>query len=140
MTSVSESTTPYSLSNHISYDHLAPRYQAYLSQISVHREPKSYEEAIKDSRWVEAMQMEILALEDNRTWTIVPLPPKKKAISCRWVYKIKYKANGEIERFKARLVAKGYSQTEGIDYEETFSPVVKIVTVRIIIALAVARN
>lgn len=60
------------------------------------------------------MKTEISALQDNHTWDIVSLPEGKKPIGCKWVYKIKYKAAGEIERFKSRLVAKGYSQQEGI--------------------------
>lgn len=68
------------------------------------------------------------------------MPLGKKAIGCRWVFKIKYKANDEVERFKARLVAKGYNPTEGIDYQETFLPIVKMVTVRSIISLAIDEN
>lgn len=89
VTTVSESTYPYSLANHVSYALLSPRYQAYLSQISKNTEPKSYEKAVQDQRWVEAMQHEIAALEDNGTWSVVPLPPGEKVIRCRWVYKIK---------------------------------------------------
>ena len=62
------------------------------------------------------MKEEIQALEDNKTWEVVTLPVGKKAIGCKWVYKIKYKANGEVERFKARLVAKGYTKKGDIDY------------------------
>ena len=82
----------------------------------------------------------IVALEDNGTWTIMQLPQGKRDIGCRWVFKIKYKQNRQVDRFKARLVAKGYSQTKGIDYQETFSPIVKMVIVRSIIAIAAAEN
>lgn len=81
------------------------------------------------------MQQEIAALEDNASWTVMELPPGKKAIGCRWVCKIKYYADGQVERYKARLVSKGYSQTEGIDYHGTFSPMVKMVTVRTLLQL-----
>ena len=95
---------------------------------------------MKDNRWIEAMQSEIQALEENHTWKIVQLHVDKKDIGCKWVYKIKYNANGEVKRFKARLVAKGYNQREGLDYQETFSPVVKMVTVRVVISLAAAQG
>ena len=68
------------------------------------------------------MDEEMAALDGNKTWELVPLPKDKKAIGCKWVYKAKHKADGNIERYKARLVAKGYAQTYGIDYEETFTP------------------
>ncbi|KAE8668142.1 hypothetical protein F3Y22_tig00112344pilonHSYRG00066 [Hibiscus syriacus] len=102
----------------------------------LHVEPKTYTEAIQNLEWIKAMNEEFLALESNNTWSLVPLPSNKTPIGSKWVYRIKYKSNGEVERFKARLVAKGYTQREGVDYVETFSPVAKMVTVRTVLALA----
>ncbi|XP_016647164.1 PREDICTED: uncharacterized mitochondrial protein AtMg00820-like [Prunus mume] len=103
-------------------------------------EPHSFAEAVLDPHWKEAMDSELQALESNHTWTITTLPPGKEPIGCKWVYKIKHHSDGSIERYKARLVAKGYTQTEGIDYHDTFSPTAKMVTVRCILALAAAQN
>jgi hypothetical protein len=86
------------------------------------------------------MKAEIKALEENNTWVVTDLPSDKHPIGCKWVYKVKYKSDGTIERYKARLVAKGYTQCEGLDYLETFSPVAKMTTVRCFFALAAAKN
>ncbi|XP_049347856.1 uncharacterized mitochondrial protein AtMg00820-like, partial [Solanum verrucosum] len=88
----------------------------------------TYAKTCKEPKWIEAMHAEIQALTNNITWELVDLPKGKSAIGCRWIYKMKYKSTGEVERFKTRLVAKGYSQKEGIDYKETFFLVVKMVT------------
>ncbi|RVX10895.1 Retrovirus-related Pol polyprotein from transposon TNT 1-94 [Vitis vinifera] len=98
--------------------------------------PNSVQEALADPRWKAAMNEEMKSLQKNETWELVECPQGKKPVGCRWIYTVKYKADGSIERFKARLVAKGYTQTYGIDYTETFAPVAKINTVRVLLSLA----
>ena len=100
-------------------------------------EPHTYREAHTDPLWQQAMNEELDALHKNHTWDMVDLPHGQSVVGCRWVYKIKTKANGSVERYKARLVAKGFTQEYGIDYEETFAPVAHLTSVRCLIAVAV---
>ncbi|GKV32406.1 hypothetical protein SLEP1_g41016 [Rubroshorea leprosula] len=86
------------------------------------------------------MEDEMNALEKNNTWTLETLPAGKRPIGFQWVYKIKYKVDGIVERYKAHLVAKGFTQVEGLDYYDTFAPVAKLVTVRCLLAVAPIRN
>jgi len=79
-------------------------------------EPTSYKQANSIPHWQNAMKNEIKALEKNPTWDLVILPQNKSVIGCKWVYRVKFQANGKVERYKARLVAKGYTQQEGIDF------------------------
>lgn len=126
--------------NLVTFDRFPSSHKAFLASTSVISEPQSYEEASQHPLWVEAMQKELKALSDNNTWDLVDLPPDKKAIGFKWVFKVKLKADGSLERCKARLVAKGFNQKFGVDYAETFSPVVKMTTLRCLLALAASRN
>ena len=96
----------------------------------------SFEKAAQDKKWRKEMDEEIRVIEKNNTWELTSLPKGHKAIGVKWVYKTKRNAKGEIERHKARLVAKGYSQKAGIDYDEVFTPVARLETIRLIISLA----
>ena len=102
-------------------------------------EPRTYKEAMESdamSEWESAAQTEMETIKANRTWTLVDLPANCKLIGCRWVFKVKYDANGNVDWYKARLVAKGYTQVHEIDYTETFAPVVKFNSIRTLLALA----
>ncbi|KAF5776249.1 putative RNA-directed DNA polymerase [Helianthus annuus] len=134
------SSTVHSLANYVSYEKFSNSHKVFLTAITTHNEPKSFHEAMQDENWKLAMKKEIQALEENKTWTLEPLPEGKRAIDSKWVYKLKYKPNGEIERHKARLVAKGYTQMEGVDFHDTFAPVAKLVTVRTLLAVAVKKE
>ena len=83
------------------------------------------------------MDAEFHSLQKQHTWSLVPLPPHKNIIPCKWVYKLKRHSDGSIARYKARLVARGYLQQFGLDYDETFNLVVKPAIVRLLLALAV---
>ena len=87
-------------------------------------------------KWKEALDSEYTSLIKNRVWNLVELPKGRKPVGFRLVFKIKHNANGAVERYKARLVAKGYSQEEGIDYEETFSPVARYTSIPSVLAIA----
>ena len=100
--------------------------------------PKTYKETIHGpfaTQWKAAMDEEFHSLITNKTWRLTNLPPGRKAIRCKWVYALKTKPDGSLDRFKARLVAKGCSQIPGVDFHETFSPTVKYDSLRIILAL-----
>jgi hypothetical protein len=134
------SGTKYPLSSFHSLTQLSPSHKAFSMSITHCTEPQSYEEASQSEQWKTAMNLELDALAKNCTWKIVELPPHIKPIGCRWVYKVKHRSDGSVERYKARLVAKGYNQVEGIDYFETFSPVAKLSTVRTLLAIAATKN
>lgn len=113
-----------------------PNHVAYTTTLDA--EPSTFKQANTDPKWRSAMAQEINALAQNHTWTLVPYDPQMNVVGCEWVFKVKCKSDGTIERYKARLVAKGFHQHEGIDYLEIFSPVVRPTTIRLIISLAVS--
>lgn len=103
-------------------------------------EPRNVKQALKDPKWYAVVKDEFDALQRNHTWSLVPLPPNRQSIGCKWVFWVKESADGSINRYKARLMAKGFHQIQGYDHNETFSPVVKSITVQLILTLALTRN
>jgi hypothetical protein len=99
-------------------------------------DPLSFNEAVTEEKWIEAMDEEIHTIEKNDTWKLTYLPENKKAIGVKWVYKTKKNVKGEVQRYKARLVAKGYKQREDIDYGEVFAPIARLETIKLMISLA----
>jgi hypothetical protein len=109
---------------------------AFTSKLFSVKIPKSVQVALEIPKWREVILEEMKALEKNKTWSVTSLPDGKKTVGCKWVFTVKYNSDGSIERYKARLVAKGFTQTYGIDYLETFAPIAKLNTIKILLSLA----
>ncbi|RVX22336.1 Retrovirus-related Pol polyprotein from transposon TNT 1-94 [Vitis vinifera] len=106
-------------------------------------EPQTFKEAVNSTEglmWKEAIKSEIDSILQNHTWELVDLPPGCKPLSSKWIFKRKMKVDGSIDKYKARLVIKGYRQTEGLDYFDTYSPVTRINSIRMVLAIAALRN
>lgn len=110
---------------------------ACMNNFSQIRAPIDHIVALKDPKWKQAIEEEIVALQHSHTWDLVDLPRGKKVAGCRPVYRVELKPNGTLDRFKACLVAKGYCHTYGLDYIDTFSLVAKLNLVRILVSLGV---
>ncbi|KAJ6715423.1 hypothetical protein OIU85_026875 [Salix viminalis] len=110
--------------------------RCHLSMI----EPESYQEAVRNIAWQEAMNAEMEMIDKNETWELVERPVEKPVIGVKWVYKTKLNLDGTIQKYKARLVAKGYAQKPGVDYNETFAPVARLDTIRTLIALSAQKE
>ncbi|KAK1662802.1 hypothetical protein QYE76_050961 [Lolium multiflorum] len=111
-----------------------PRRRAFFAA------PVSHRDALREPSWHAAMTDEFVGLRQNNTWCLVPRPPGVNLVSCKWIFKTKHRPDGSIDKHKSRLVARGFSQHHGIDYGDTFSPVVKSATVRLVLSLAVSRG
>ena len=129
-------TPKLSRANQVSVTPLQSQFQVFLCALLAQTAPTYFKEAVKIPAWCTAMNVEIKALEENGTWEVTTLPKDKKAIDCHWIFKIKYNADGSEDKKKARLVVNGNRQKKGVDYEETFAPVAKMVTVRALLAIA----
>lgn len=136
-----ESRQPTWMSDYVNGDELSEEEaEAYMVQDIISDDPSSFEEAIKHEKWRKAMNSEINSIEKNKTWELVDLPEGARTIGVKWIYKTKFNEVGQVDKYKARLVAKGYSQQRGIDFSETFAPVTRMETVRMILALAAFRG
>lgn len=115
-------------------------FNCFLTSLTTTADPLFFSQAVLHEHWIAAMNIELDALERNDTWDVVELPPGKKAIGSKWLYKTKYKPDGAVERYKSRLVILGCRQTYGEDFTETFAPVCKMTTVRALLAVAAMHN
>ncbi|GJZ45198.1 retrotransposon protein, putative, ty1-copia subclass [Tanacetum coccineum] len=125
--------------NHEEDDQEINEAQSDINPIRDHGEPTNYKAALLDpesDKWLNAMNVEMQSMKDNEVWELVELPPEAKTVGHKWFFKKKTDMDGAVHTYKARLVAKGFTQTPGIDYEETFSPVANIRAIRILIAIA----
>ncbi|KAL6334726.1 hypothetical protein AAG906_021385 [Vitis piasezkii] len=119
--------------------HISSSSQLFQALLAL-KEPRGFKSAAKHPEWLSAMDDEIHALKKNDTWVLVPRPQHHNVVGCRWIFKTKLHSDGSIERHKARLVAQGFSQVHGLDFGDTFSPVVRPATVRIILSLGVTSD
>lgn len=130
------SCTQHPIKNFVSYSKLSQRLRTCVSTLDNVQIPKTVFEAFEIPEWKAAALDEYQALQKNGTWELTTLPPGKRTVGCKWIFSVKQKPDGSIDRYKARLVAKGYSQTYGIDYQETFAPVAKLNTVNALLSVA----
>ena len=121
----------------MSNEKLSSGHKSFLIHLNTITIPKIVSEALSIRELKETMKVEMGALEKNKTWDLVELPPRKKLVGRKWVFTVKHKANGSLQYYKVRLIAKGYTQTYGMDYLKTFPPVPKMNIVRILLSLAV---
>ena len=125
------SRNPHPIYNFLTYHHLSSPYPAFIYTLSYVSLPKTMHEALSHPSWKQAMVEEMVALLSIGTWDLVTLP-----VGCRRVYTIKIGPDGRVDRLKARLVAKEYAHIYGFDYYDTFSPVAKMTSIRLLLSMA----
>ena len=130
------SCTKHPIYTFVSYEGLSPKFKTFVANLDNIQVPNNIQEALGSPEWKSAVYEEIHALEKNGTWEISELPAGKRPVGCKWIFTVKYNEDGSVNRFKARLVAKGFTQSYGINYEETFAPVAKLNTVQVLLSLA----
>ncbi|KAE8701514.1 3beta-hydroxysteroid-dehydrogenase/decarboxylase isoform 3 [Hibiscus syriacus] len=129
--------TQHPISRFVSYGNLSKTYKTFVSNVDHVKTPRSVEESLESTEWKRAVMEEMNALKNNGTWEVLNLPEGKKTLSCKWIFTKKFKPDGSIDWHKALLVAKGFTLTYGLDYDETFAPIAKFNTVRVLFSLAI---
>ena len=130
----------YPLSHVVSFKKLSPSHKSFFTSLSNVHIPTTLFEALSNENWRQAMNIEMEALKKNKTWELVDLFMGKRLVGCKWVYIVKYRADGTLEKYKTRLVAKGYVQTYNMDYLKTFATVAKMNTFGVLLSLATNYN
>jgi Reverse transcriptase (RNA-dependent DNA polymerase) len=137
-------SVPTSIHSMVTRSHAKTVPKAHLATnhplAAIDLDPTTYAQASKEQKWRDAMANELDALAKNQTWTLVPITEADNVVGCKWVFKTKRRFDGSVERCKAHLVPKGYTQEESLDYTDTFSPVVKPTTIRLVLSLVVTNN
>ena len=132
--------TQHPIAHFVSYERLSPTYRTFALVMSSESLPHTYHEALQVPEWKAAMDLEYHALLQRGTWDLVSRPTDANIVTCKWVFTLKYHPDGTVARHKARLVARGFTQAHGIDYTETFSPVVRMNSIRVLLSLVVNLN
>jgi len=139
----SEKPIPLRRSNRITKTLVRFDQSCFLVESDYEKEPKTYQEAMSSAHsknFISAMDEEMAAIKDNNTWYLTSLPKDRKELGSKWIYKTEKDSTGKIKLFKARIIAKGFSQIEGLYFFETFAPLAKTISIRLILGLANLNN